>query len=125
MPSSMREEHERILANWVKRDHWDNIGKVRNIFGLNKNDACFSLFIYLKIIQREDSVNIIATCFQDNDQDFMIINDSGVIDGAGYKFRTLLGSKVVGLPLKLVCSEYTYNASKTKVSRFFGIRSFS
>jgi hypothetical protein len=35
----------------------------------------------------------------------MIINDDGIIDGVGLRFRNTLGLKVAKLPLSIVCSQ--------------------
>ena len=56
---------------------------IRHIYALKKNEACFSLAIYLKIIQNSEGINIVASCFEDNSKDFMIINNEKVVDGAG------------------------------------------
>lgn len=132
MPHSMRDEHDRILANWVASGHWTNVGVVRHIFALSKNESCFSLAIYLKIIQRAETINIIAACFRDNDKDYMIINDRGYIDGAGSKFVNILGPKIVGLPFSFIAAEcmegIRQDLKKTvndkKINMFFSVREF-
>ena len=53
-------------------------------------------------MQREDYVSLIAACFEENANDYMIINENGVIDGAGHRFINLLGSKIVGLHISLL-----------------------
>ena len=83
LPVSMREEHDRLLLNWVHTGSWTNFGVTRDIYAFNKNQTCFSCKAYLKIIQRKDDINIIATIFEENKSDFMIVNSEGIIDGAG------------------------------------------
>lgn len=43
--------------------------------------------------------------FKENDKDYMIIDDKGIIVGAGSKYFELLGNLLVGLPLDLVCTQ--------------------
>jgi hypothetical protein len=45
-----------------------------------------------------------VTFIKINENDYMIVNDDGIIDGVGLKFRTTLGQKVSKLPLSIVCS---------------------
>ena len=102
MSRSMRHEHDKILDNWVKNGHWTNIGVIRHIFALKKNESCFSLVIYLKVLLAKEGIHIIASCFEENSKDFMIVNPEGMIDGAGDNFLSILGPKVAGLPLDIV-----------------------
>lgn len=101
----MQDEHDYLLSNWAKKCSWANIGVFRSIFCVNKDNVCFSSGIYLKLVQRLDSINIIGSVFKENDKDFMIIDNKGSIVGAGSKFFTLLGSLIVGLPINLICSD--------------------
>ena len=57
----------------------------------------------------------------------MLINDKGIIDGAGLRFMTLLGSKIVGLPLQLIFTEKrrVSKSSKIKIDRFYAIRNYT
>lgn len=101
----MQEEHDYLLTNWANKCSWANIGVFRNIFCVTKENISFSSGIYLKIIQKLDSINIIGSIFKENDKDFMIIDNKGYIVGAGSKFFNLLGSLIVGLPINLICSD--------------------
>lgn len=130
MPHSMRDEHDRILNHWLTTSSWDNVGIMRNIYGLDRYENCFSLKIYLKIIQRSNTINIIATCFRDNDKDFMLVNNDGIIDGSGIKFSSLLGSGISGLPLSMisdplcstVASKAAMRTANSETGRFYVVR---
>jgi polynucleotide 5'-kinase involved in rRNA processing len=55
-------------------------------------------------MQRIDSVNLIAAFVKANENDYMIINEDGIIDGVGMNFKMILGEKVAKLPLDLICT---------------------
>ena len=80
------------------------------IFFVNKNGYAFSCKNYLKVVQRmnlgessEGQINVIATIFKENSDDYMIIDPSGEIIGAGPIFMNMLGSNIIGIPLKFIC----------------------
>lgn len=106
MPKSMHEEHDNILKNWAISGSWQNIARLRSIFALNSRQICFSTNIYLKIIQKTDRLSLLGAFFLVNDKDYMLINPSGFVEGAGKNFMELLGHKIVGLHLKEICESY-------------------
>lgn len=59
-------------------------------------------------MQRNESVNLLATFVKANESDYMIINDEGVIDGIGFNFIQLLGNKSVRLPFSMICNQSNY-----------------
>jgi len=72
---------------------------VRFIFAMTRDHVCFESAIYLRIIQRIDSVNLVAAFVKANENDYMIINEEGIIDGVGMNLKLLLGYKIAKLPL--------------------------
>jgi hypothetical protein len=105
MPKSMQKEHDILLESWREKASWANIYKTRFIYAMTKDHVCFESAIYLRILQRLNSVNLMASFIKANENDYMIINEEGVIDGVGLKFKTLLGFKLAKLPLSIVCSQ--------------------
>lgn len=59
-------------------------------------------------MQRNDSINLLATFVKANESDYMIVNDEGIIDGFGYNFIQLLGQKAVKLPFSMICNQSKY-----------------
>lgn len=59
---------------------------------MTKDRVCFETAIYVRIMQRLDSVNLLATFFKANQNDFLLINEEGFIDGLGLNFKKALGS---------------------------------
>lgn len=55
----------------------------------------------MKVLQRTESLSIIATVFKVNDQDYMVVGEDGIIEGVGYRFAKILG-RVHNLPLRLI-----------------------
>lgn len=41
---------------------------------MTKDRICFETAIYVRIVQRLDSVNLLATFFKANQNDFMLVN---------------------------------------------------
>lgn len=103
MPKSMQQEHDVILESWRQRGSWANIQKIRYIFAMTKGHVCFSTAIYLRILQRADSVNLFATFWKANFNDYMIVNEEGIIDGVGMNFAKVLGAQIVKLDLNTIC----------------------
>lgn len=86
------------------------MGKFMSIFFVNKNGDAFSCKNYLKIVQRMDigessegQINVVAALFKENSDDYMIIDASGEIIGAGSIFMSVFGSNIIGIPLKFIC----------------------
>lgn len=54
----------------------------------------------------------------------MLVNSDGIIDGAGNHFIELLGKKIIGLPLHLICEQadkiLSWSDCKLK-SKFYSI----
>lgn len=50
---------------------------------MTKDRICFETAIYVRIVQRLDSINLLATFFKANQNDFMLVNEDGFIDGLG------------------------------------------
>ncbi len=48
---------------------------------MTKDHVCFSTAIYIRIVQRFDSINLLATVFKGNVNYFLIVNQDGKIDG--------------------------------------------
>ncbi len=91
MPKSMQKQHDFILESWRETCSWSNFHKIRHIFAMTNERTCFETAIYLKIIQREQSINIIATFVKANENDYMLVNENGIIDGIGINLKYLLG----------------------------------
>jgi hypothetical protein len=53
-----------------------------------------------------DSINLLATVFKGNANDYLIINEDGIIDGLGNNFRKYLGANIAKLPFSAVCENY-------------------
>lgn len=75
MPKSMQKQHDVILESWRERASWANIHKTRYIFAMTKDNVCFESAIYLRIVQRMDSANLLAAFMKVNENDYMIINE--------------------------------------------------
>lgn len=54
-------------------------------------------------MQREDSVNLLAIFFKANQNDFLIVNEEGFVDGLGLNFKKNLGFEIAKLPLSAIC----------------------
>jgi hypothetical protein len=63
------------LQSWRERASWANVHKIRYIYAMTKDHVCFSTAIYLRIVQRLDSVNLLATFFKGNVNDYLIVNE--------------------------------------------------
>lgn len=70
---------------------------------MTKDNVCFESAIYLRIVQRLESVNLLAAFMKVNENDYMIINEDGIIDGVGMSFKQALGFKVPKLPFEVIC----------------------
>jgi hypothetical protein len=110
----MQDEHDVILDSWRQRASWDNVQKIRYIFAMTKDHICFSTAIYLRIVQRADSVNLLAAFFKANHNDYMIVNQDGIIDGVGVNFTKVLGGQIINLPLSSICDNSRYLISEAK-----------
>lgn len=64
MPHSMQEEHDYILEQWANNSSWANVGVLRDIFCITRENVSFSSGIYLKLVQRADSINILGSIFK-------------------------------------------------------------
>jgi|LakMenEpi03Aug12_release.lakeMendotaPanAssembly.Ray.scaffolds.fasta_scaffold662542_1 hypothetical protein len=73
---------------------------------MTKDHVCFSTAIYIRIVQRFDSINLLATVFKGNVNDFLIVNQDGIIDGLGNNFRKYLGVQIAKLPFSAICDNY-------------------
>lgn len=87
---------------------------MRHIFAMNKDSLCFSTSIYLRIVQRLDTINILATFLKANENDYLLINEDGIIDGLGLNFRKILGSQIAKIPFSTICddTELLYSDAK-------------
>ena len=72
---------------------------------MNKNNICFSSKIYLKPVLRTDCVNLIGCFFKENDEDYMIVDNNGIIVAAGTSFINTLGRSIINLPLGLIMED--------------------
>lgn len=81
---------------------------------MTKDHICFSTAIYLRILQRTDSVNLFATFFKANFNDYMIVNESGTIDGVGNNFTKALGDQIVNLSLDSICDNGSFIISEAR-----------
>ena len=87
---------------------------MRHIFAMNKDSLCFSTSIYLRIVQRLDTINILATFLKANENDYLLINEDGIIDGLGLNFRKILGNQIAKIPFSTICddTELLYSDAK-------------
>jgi hypothetical protein len=58
--------------------------------------------IYLKIYVKETGLHFITNIFKLNDCDYLIVNESGRIEGIGRKFLKVMGEGAKQLPLSLM-----------------------
>lgn len=54
-------------------------------------------------MQRQDSVNLLGTFLKGNENDYLLINDDGIIDGVGLNFRKILGNQIAKIPFSSIC----------------------
>ena len=102
MPRTMQDEHDYLIRNQSRRCSWANIGQLRTIFCMNKNNVCFSCKMYLKPVLRAECVNLIGCFFKENDQDYMIVDNEDKIVAAGNSFLSMLGPNIINLPLDFI-----------------------
>ena len=91
MPEFMGGEHESIMERWGKGGTWRTIGKLKEIYCIHKEQHCFSALLYLKIYVKEAGLHFITNIFKLNDNDYLVVNSKGRIEGAGRKFFRIFG----------------------------------
>ena len=101
----MEEEHDLMLKKWLQTCSWSKIGSLRKLFCTSKNNVCFSCWLYLKPIIREETVNMIGYFIKDNDQDYLLMTDKNVIIAAGSSFTELLGPNIINVPLSILVED--------------------
>lgn len=52
-----------------------------------------------------DSINFIANFVKGNENDYMLVNDDGTIDGIGTSFMDVFGIKITKLPISMICPQ--------------------
>ena len=111
MPDFIGKEHDSIMVSWAKDGTWRTIGKLKEIFCLNKEQHCFSALLYLKLYVRGNSLHFIANIFKINDCDYLVISPKGLVQGMGRKFLKVLGIEAKNVPLNLLIENQS-NLSK-------------
>ena len=48
-------------------------------------------------------MNLLATFLKGNENDYLLINEDGIIDGVGLNFRKILGSQIAKIPFSSIC----------------------
>ena len=107
MPKTMQDQHDILIRKWSQKCSWANMGQLRSIFCMNKDNICFSSKIYLKPVLRADCVNLIGCFFKENDQDYMVVDNKDKIVAAGNSFLKMLGPKIINLPLDFIIENTT------------------
>jgi hypothetical protein len=74
MPDFMALEHDEILKDWSKSGTWRTVGKLKEIYGIHKEQFCFSALLYLKIYVKNNSLHFITSIFKLNETDYLVLN---------------------------------------------------
>lgn len=90
------------MNEWAKIGTWRTIGKLKEIYCIHKEQYCFSALIYLKIYVKETGLHFITNIFKLNENDYLIVNSEGKIEGIGRKFLKVFGEAAKRMPLNLL-----------------------